>query len=375
MADRLRILFIVSEFMYSSQVRTLCDLVAGLNRDRFEIEIGALDVGDEATPEIEKLEVPFYWLPVHPPRGLEPKRLLGFLGSPFSLRRKNFDIVHSLLYQSLFAEALLVKAFTPAKYIYSKTNLQWDNHPINWYLKSKLADRIISISGATDELLTRKGFGEKLSTIYLGIDTEVFQSSPRKRRELRRAHGIGDGTFVFGCAAQYIKVKDHPTLIRAFEHVCKRRDNVHLLLCGPNHRDQYHRDIKERIARSPYSARITDLGTVSDMPAFYSALDCFVLPSYWEAFGYVLCEAMSCNLPCIACRVLGPTDIVVDSETGFLCRPRDTEEMAVKMSMYAGDRQLAAHHGKNGRKQAVEVFSKEAMARDCMALYSDIVSK
>ena len=65
--------------MYSSQVRRLIDLCNHLDRDIFDIEIGALDVGDEATEEITSLNVQYFLLRTLPPRSMDFRHFKDFL--------------------------------------------------------------------------------------------------------------------------------------------------------------------------------------------------------------------------------------------------------------------------------------------------------
>jgi glycosyltransferase involved in cell wall biosynthesis len=373
MARKYRLLMTISEFMYSSQVRNLCDIVSGLDRDCFDIEIGALAVGDEATEEIDALGVPYYLLATLPPRRLNLRYLKNFVSSPFFLHRKNFDLVHSLLYQSLFIEPLIMKSFSNTKYVFTKSNIQWDNHPVNWYLKSRLADSIISISQLTSDLLIERGFKNKVRKIFLGINPEHFQESEKKRREMRARLGISPQTLVFGCAAQFIRMKNHGVLVRAFELLCERHADSRLFFCGPHHGDEYYQEVLLRIERSPVRDKIQLLGTLSDMPAFYSAIDCFVLPSDNEPFGFVFIEAMSCNKPVIACRNGGPLDIIEEGRCGFLVEVDDPSDLAKKMDKYARDRNLIVEHGNACRKRARELFSTEVMVKKHQDLYLDLL--
>lgn len=50
----------------------------------------------------------------------------------------------------------------------------------------------------------------------------------------------------------------------------------------------------------------------------YASADVFVFPSRTDTFGIVLIEAMACGLPIAALPVPGPSDNVVDGQTGYL---------------------------------------------------------
>jgi glycosyltransferase involved in cell wall biosynthesis len=369
------VLFTMSEFMYGSKLRNVCDLVAGIDRETFRVEIGALEIDNEALPEIESLGVPFYRLRTIPTLTYNMRRLGQFACSPLQILSHRYDLVHSFLYQSLLTEPLILKTFSRSKYIYTKPNLQWDNHRFNWHLKSKLADKIVSISKATDDLLASKGFGHKICKICLGIDTNEFQTSQPKRSELRQRLKVAEATVVFGCAAQFVEWKEHLTVISAFEILCRRHSDLHLVFAGPNHSDGYYQRVVERIRTSPAREKIALLGTVQDMRAFYSAIDCFVLVSRNEPFGYVYIEAMSCGRPVIACRAGGPLEIVSDGETGLLVRVSSSEDLIIAMERYVTDIPLLRAHGQAARERAVAQFSKEVMVTKTQELYISLLGQ
>lgn len=368
-----RILITISELMYSSQVRNLCDLVSMLDKDRFDIEIGALATGDEAHADVEKLGVKVYRLRLLPTRKFSLSNLVDLVKGPFIIAFKQYDLVHSLLYQAPFTEPLFFKALTRTKYVYTKSNLEWENHPMNWRWKSRLSDRIVSISAATDKLLDEKGFGDKKVKIFLGIDTDHFVHSDRDRSRLRAQHGIPDDAVVLGCAAQFIEWKEHLTVFRAFCRLAEKYPNAYLLYCGPNHNDAYYHEVVNEISSSQFGHRVRLLGTLSDMPSFYSAIDCFVLASRFETFGYVYVEAMSCHRPVIGCRAAGPLEIIAEGETGFFSKMSDPSDLAVQIEKYLVSPELIERHGAAARKRVIDIFSKEVMARRTQDLYLEML--
>lgn len=368
-----RILITISEFMYSSQVRNIYDLVSLIDRDKFDVEIGALATNDEAQHEVENLGIKIYRLRLQPTRGFTLLKFLDLCRGPFIIAFKRYDLVHSLLYQSFFTEPLFFKMLTKAKYVYTKSNLEWGNHPLNWGLKTRLADKVISISSATDKLLDAKGFGEKKVKVFLGIDTDHFKHSPESRGVMRKKWHIPDSATVFGCAAQFIELKEHLTVLRAFEKIAPGNPDIYLIFCGPDHQDDYYFSIVTAVSQSPFRDRIVLLGTQVDMPAFYSAIDIFVLVSRIEAFGYVYVEAMSCGLPVIGCRAAGPMDIIEDNKTGYFAKMSDSVDLAIQMNKYLMSPDLVQEHGVSGRARAKELFSKESMARKTQELYLEML--
>jgi len=376
MTGKIRLLVTASEFVRGSQARRTYDLISKLDRELFEISIGVMAFGDESAPEVKKLNVPCFQLRLQPSRSLDLHKTASFLSGPFKLIGKRFDIVHSLLYQSYFTEPLLVKTLLGAKYIYVKSNLEWQNHPLSWRLRTKLADKVICQSRAGMNLLAEQGFAARSTLIFNSVDTAHFTASEEKRDALRRRLKLSSEAFVFGCAAQFIPSKDHPTLIRAFGRIAARHPDVALLLCGEDHGDDYHSSVLEEIdALGEARKRLFLLGAVSDMPGFYSAIDCMALPTNKENFGNVFTEAMSCGRAVISGRTGGPLDIIAHGETGYLVDLGSVDDLEAKMESYAANPVLALEHGARGRLDVEARFSLERYAAEIQGLYLSVLGR
>jgi glycosyltransferase involved in cell wall biosynthesis len=92
------------------------------------------------------------------------------------------------------------------------------------------------------------------------------------------------------------------------------------------------------------------LGTAEDVRPAIASADCIVLPSYREGLSRVLLEAAAMARPAIATDVPGCRDTIVDGRTGFLCRPRDSLDLANKMEamllLSSNDRQAMGCAGR-----------------------------
>lgn len=376
MEPRIKILFLLNEFVFGSKVRTLIDLVSKLDRDQYDIHIAGHTLEDPAIGEVRALGLPIEQLRLIPPRALNLSKFRVLLASLRHIRKQRYDVVHTLTYQSIFFDALFVKLLTNAAFIYSKTNLQWENHRLNWRLKSHLSDAIISISSATDELLAKYGFANKTHKIPIGVNQEQFQHDPQRRAALREQFGIGAQDIVYGCAAQFIHWKGHHDVLAAFELLVQRRGNIKLLYCGSHYNDEYYLSLVRKVATAPLlSERVIFAGVLRDMQAFYSAIDCMVLPSTEETFGYVYIEAMSCNRPVIGCNLFGPKDIIDNGVNGYLVAPSNPAELAERMASYLQQPGLLETHGKNAREKVSRCFSSEVMAARHDQLYRRLLQR
>jgi glycosyltransferase involved in cell wall biosynthesis len=173
----------------------------------------------------------------------------------------------------------------------------------------------------------------------------------------------------FGCAAQFVEWKEHLTVLTAFERLFETYRHIYLLFCGPNRGNSYFDTFLKRYENSPAKEHVRILGTLSNMPTFYSAIDCFILVSRFEPFGYVYIEAMGCKRPVIACNAAGPAEIVVSGETGLFAEMSNPIHLAERMKTYLENRELLERHGNAARQRVINEFSSTIMARRTQDLY------
>jgi glycosyltransferase involved in cell wall biosynthesis len=98
-----------------------------------------------------------------------------------------------------------------------------------------------------------------------------------------------------------------------------------------------------------------------DLAPLFRAGDVLVLTSDEESFGLVLIEAGAAGLPVIATRAQGPSEIVVDADTGFLVDLGDAAALAERLDQLAQD---AALRGRLGAAGAARVASEYSARRN-----------
>ena len=69
------------------------------------------------------------------------------------------------------------------------------------------------------------------------------------------------------------------------------------------------------------------------MPYYYSAADVCVIPSFYESFGLVALESLSCGTPIVANDVGDLRNIVRQGETGYVIDSNDPGLLAEKIAL------------------------------------------
>lgn len=108
----------------------------------------------------------------------------------------------------------------------------------------------------------------------------------------------------------------------------------------------------------------------SNIIAEYQTADLFCLPSYYEGFPNVVCEAMSCGLPIVCSNVCDNAKIIDERYNGLLFNPNMIDDIACKiMEFIDADEKTKQRMSIRSRHRAVKMFSKTAFVQD----YKDIV--
>lgn len=217
------------------------------------------------------------------------------------------------------------------------------------------SDEKISITNfSVNELCSyTKGISaDDFHVIPNGVDTDTF--SPGNRE-------IDGDKIKILFVGRFAGRKGIYDLLKAFEIVNERRKDVELYLVGRG-----SLDIKMK------NVRIFEGIPVKDLVTMYANSDIFVLPSYYEAQGIVLLEAMASGLPCVATNVGGIPETVIDGSNGILVEPRNPQKLAEALLMLIEDEKLRRKYGEEGRKRAVEHYDWKIIAKRTEKIYSNL---
>ncbi len=124
----------------------------------------------------------------------------------------------------------------------------------------------------------------------------------------------------------------------------------------------------------PTSCTSTDACRTTTVDDFYAAADVFVFPSYREAGGIVVVEAISHGLPAIVCATGGPATSV-DDTSGIRIAALDPAQyaqgLARAMLTLAQDPALRLRLGRGARERAASVSLWPRRIEAMEALYDD----
>jgi glycosyltransferase involved in cell wall biosynthesis len=144
--------------------------------------------------------------------------------------------------------------------------------------------------------------------------------------------------------------------------------DAYLLIVGEGSR----RDSLEQWAAAHRVAhRVVFTGRRDDIPAVTSSLDVAVLPSWREAQGLSILEAMAMSRPVVASDVGGIPEMIEDGVTGLLVEHDNPVALAAAIVRLLQDRPFAATIAKAGHDLVHDRFCIELMVKAIEGLYDE----
>lgn len=219
------------------------------------------------------------------------------------------------------------------------SNDSWLNR-LTLKIQYRLVDHIfVHTEKMKSELLEDFGVQEQVVTVIpFGInnsvpDTNLTSGQAKQRLDI----GKDERTILFfGNIGPY---KGVDFLVAAFQKLAARSANYRLIIAGKPRGgcEKYLEEIQETIRREVNRARVIQkIGYVpdEDTELYFKAADVLVLPYTHVSQSGVLFLGYSFGLPVVAADVGSLSEEIVQGATGFLCKPRDADDLAETIEKY-----------------------------------------
>jgi glycosyltransferase involved in cell wall biosynthesis len=227
------------------------------------------------------------------------------------------------------------------------------------------------LSNRSRPYLTSHGFREEqIVLIPNGVDSEKFR--PDARRRPNPASTERD----IVCVARLQYPKGVDVLLHAWGRMMRvpaewrAEFKPRLLLVGEGPLQAQLERIVEELG---IQDSVQFLGLRRDVVDLLQQAWGFVLPSRWEGMPNALLEAMSCGLPCVATRVSGSEDIIVDGLNGLLVQPEQPEELAQALRRIIEDNELVQRLAEEARATVLRDYQLSTIISRCVELYRQVL--
>lgn len=297
------------------------------------------------------------------PRGL-PKipwwKLPLLLGRP---RRRRVRIWHARRNVEMLAGLVLKSVLrAPLKLVF--TSAAQRRHTRFTRLLISRMDGVIATSRLSGRYLTVPH-----TVVMHGVDCERFHPPAAAEDGFERT-GL-PGRYAIGCFGRIRHQKGTDLFVDAMLRLLPDFPDWTAVVAGRvtrRHRS-FHRQLRDRIARSGLERRIVFLGEMPDPRLWYRRLTLHVSPARTEGFGLTPLEAMASRSAAVASDAGAHPELIVEGETGAVVPAGDGDALAEAIARYMRDPELALAHGRNGRKHVCRSFALDREVNGIHAVY------
>lgn len=343
-----KIVYIVDNLKIAGAQTQLARLVEGLGKKNFDIRVICLgDYNARLLDQVGKDRVDFFpmtciwkwdfWANF--------KRLVK------KLKELKPDVVHAYLNTSNVFGAWAAKQVKVPFILTSRRDMghfrsgriaameKWSN---------RFCEYVVCVSNAVKDKTVREEHlsANKAVVLYGGVDTNLFKG----RTQLDQ-----DGPLTIGMVATMDRpIKGHLDFLMAAKHVLEGTRNVRFILVGDG---ELRVELETFVRQENMGDAVSFRGQSNDVQKEIEQMDMFVLPSHSEGFSNAVLEAMAMEVPVLANALEGNLEIIDDMVNGILVEPRNTRQMAERITSFIGHRDKLAEMGKKARQKILENFT------------------
>jgi glycosyltransferase involved in cell wall biosynthesis len=364
---RIRVVEVLATGSNGGAQEHLHSLVTRIDMARYDVSVVALSAGS-AVRKLVKSAVPV--LVIDDP---DDSIAVGALAAHLAEIRA--DVVHAHMYRAETVATRAVIALGEAgqrkPYVVAtihSSRIRSVEDQLHLRELTPYMDRLIAVSRAIErKLVDEERTTVPVTLIYNGVDLERYDHQ-EACCTLPDEYGMEPGSQIVGVVARLEPEKGHPTLLEAWPAVLRACPDSYLLIVGEGSR----RDALEAQARALRIAhRVVFTGRRDDVPAVTAALDVAVLPSYREAQGMVILEAMALSRPVVASNVGGIPEMIEDGVTGLLVPAHDAPALAAAIIRLLTNHPLADTLGRAGHDMVHDRFCIELMVGAIESIYDE----
>lgn len=214
------------------------------------------------------------------------------------LNKEKFDIVHSHINTlSVFPLKYAKKCGVKVRIAQSHTTSNV-HEPIRHFIKlilkqfsRRYATHFVAVSKDAADFQFGKKHSLKTTILPGVIDTNRFNFKSTSRDRIRKELGFSQNDYVVGLFGRISGQKNQEFALK----LASKLPNINFLFIGSGNKDKLNKIIFKNGLKN-----VVMLESKQNIEEYYSAIDCFILPSLYEGFGLVAIEALANGLPCVA---------------------------------------------------------------------------
>lgn len=366
---------LVSTLTIGGAEQLLRELLRGIDRRRFEVDLCFLDEPGRIGEEIRALGFPAV-------TGVARRRLdplaVPRLARLFALRRTRILLVINHRNALFYGVPAAKLAGVPAVVNWhNETHRTYSHHRLTMlgrrFVHRGVTRVVAAARGHKEYVASAEGVPpEKIAVIYNGVDPERFASalSPQEARERL---GLDREAPAVGIVAALRPDKAHEVFLDAARRVLEVLPAARFVVAGDGPRRAF---LEGRAIELGIGDSVSFLGFRRDVADVLRAVDVFCLSSRpeQETFSVAALEAMAVGIPVVATRVGFLHEAVLEGQTGYLVPVGDAAALAERLVLVLRDRELRARLGHQARRLVLAEMTQAQMVASFERLFDELLA-
>ncbi len=298
-------------------------------------------------------------------------------------KQYKFDLVytHTLaaLIGILFAKKRKIKHLWHVQEIIAKPKI------LNFLFKRSLSldcnHKVVYDSIATMNfwIENNQKLANKSEAVWNGVETKNIKSfTDFEIQEVRENFFFSSkDEIVISLIGRINSWKGQQLLLKSFNQLIKKYNNIKLVYLGsaPPNQENFEIELKNQILEFGLVNKVVVIPFQKEIEKFWNSIDIAVVPSTEpEPFGMVVIEAMLAKKPVIASNHGGPTEIIIQNETGLLFEPNNHNSLSNALEKLIQDKQLRMLYGENGFNRVHTTFSLESHVNHFEKIFDELLN-
>lgn len=221
----------------------------------------------------------------------------------------------------------------------------------------RFSDKVLPHTNYEKKMLMKVGARRgNMELLPNTVDTKLFR--PHKKKE---------NIVLF--ASHLLPTKGPHIALNIAKEILAERKDVRFIFVGSGHMEE---ELRKKAAKIDKRRILFKKNlSVRELIETYSKAKAVVLPSYYEAFGKVLAESMSCETPVVSTRVGGVPEVVGDA--GYLTNYGEWDLFRQHVETLLDDDNLRKRLGKKGRKRMQKNFDIDVIVSKLRNIYKSVI--
>ena len=199
-----------------------------------------------------------------------------------------------------------------------------------------------------------------------GVDTKIFKKIDGKKTNKFIIGNIKALNYKYGIKYIILGVNE---FIERLKKEKKDYNNVECQIYGDGEEKEKFLELVKSLGLEKtilFKGKIPN----NEVPKVLSTFNVFVAASIVnESFGVAVVEAMSCEVPIIATKIAGFSEVMVDNETGIMIEKESFTEISNALWYMYNNEKKCVEFGKNGRKRVLDNYDWDKNVKTMKDVY------